>query len=176
MRERSCRHYEQNREHIREYGKEYRSKNRDHLLAKKKEYYNNNKDKYAVWRLKAVRKHLSTVEGKLANRIRARINELIKDGSTGSFRHFDYDVDMLARHLKKTMPKGYAWQDFLNGALHIDHKIPVSAFNFKTPEDIDFKRCWALKNLQLLPARENMIKSSKLEKPFQPSLAFGGSL
>lgn len=35
---------------------------------------------------------------------------------------------------------------------------------------------WALKNLQLLPAKENMTKNAKLEKPFQPSFAFGGSL
>jgi len=68
------------------------------------------------------------------------------------------------------MPKGYCWQDFLEGKLHIDHKIPISAFNFTKSEHIDFKRCWALSNLQLLPARENIIKSNHLSKPFQPAL------
>jgi len=32
------------------------------------------------------------------------------------------------------------------------------------------KRCWALSNLRLLPAKENMIKHNKLDRPFQPAL------
>jgi hypothetical protein len=51
---------------------------------------------------------------------------------------------------------------------HIDHKIPVSAFNLRCEEDI--KRCWALKNLQPMFADENVMKSDKLDKPFQPML------
>ncbi|GAI61384.1 unnamed protein product, partial [marine sediment metagenome] len=35
---------------------------------------------------------------------------------------------------------------------------------------IDFKRCWALENLRLLPAKENMVKHNKLDRPFQPAL------
>ena len=41
------------------------------------------------------------------------------------------------------------------------------------PEDEDFKRCWALSNLQPLWMSENRSKNDKLEKPFQPSLKFG---
>jgi 5-methylcytosine-specific restriction endonuclease McrA len=85
-----------------------------------------------------------------------------------------YSSDILFNHLKKTVPIGYTWDDFLSGELHLDHIIPRSAFNFKSQYDIDFKRCWALENLRLLPAKENMAKGSRLEKPFQPSLAFGG--
>ena len=83
----------------------------------------------------------------------------------------NYTLDDLFKHLKKTMPKGYTWQDFLEGKLHIEHITPISAFNFTKPEHINFKRCWALKNLRLLPAKENMIKGSKLSKPFQPALS-----
>ena len=82
-----------------------------------------------------------------------------------------YDVLTLKKHLQKTMPKGYTWNDYLAGNLHIDHKIPISVFNFIKPEHIDFKRCWALKNLQLLPAKDNLKKSNKLTRSFQPSLA-----
>jgi len=71
------------------------------------------------------------------------------------------------------MPRGYVWDDYMNGKLHIDHKIPVSVFNFNKTQDIDFKKCWALKNLQLLPAIENIKKNNKLNKHFQPSLIFG---
>ena len=81
-----------------------------------------------------------------------------------------YTLNELIKHLKETLPKGYTWNDYLAGKLHIDHIIPLSAFNFNKPEHPDFRRCWALENLQLLPARENLIKGSKLSKPFQPAL------
>jgi len=81
-----------------------------------------------------------------------------------------YTLKDLVKHLKKTMPKGYNWKDVLNGKLHIDHIIPKSVFNFTKPRHIDFQNCWALSNLQLLPARENMLKHDKLTKPFQPAL------
>ena len=71
----------------------------------------------------------------------------------------------------KTLPVGHTWTDFLEGDFHIDHIIPCAAFNFQSPEDPDFKRCWALSNLQLLPAEENLKKGAKLLQPFQPSLA-----
>lgn len=82
----------------------------------------------------------------------------------------DYTIEELERNLKAKIPKGYTWQDFLKGKLHIDHKTPVSVFNFTSPRDIDFKRCWALKNLQLLPIKENLSKNAKLNNHFQPSL------
>jgi len=81
-----------------------------------------------------------------------------------------YTLIDLIKRLNKTMPQGFTWKDFLSGELHIDHKIPISAFNFDRPEHIDFKRCWALENLRLLPAKENLIKHNKLDRPFQPAL------
>ena len=81
-----------------------------------------------------------------------------------------YTIDELYKRLNETMPDGYTWDDFIGGDLHIDHIIPVSVFNFDNPSHIDFKRCWALDNLQLLPARENCVKNAKIDKPFQPSL------
>lgn len=81
-----------------------------------------------------------------------------------------YTVTQLRAHLAATMPVGYDWPNFMAGELHIDHIIPRSAFNYRAPEDYDFKRCWALSNLQLLPARENWSKGARLEQPFQPAL------
>lgn len=85
-----------------------------------------------------------------------------------------YTVIDLKKSLQKTMPTGYSWDDYLDGKLHIDHIIPKSAFNYTKPEHEDFKRCWALDNLQLLPALENLIKYNKIDGAFQPSLQIVG--
>ncbi len=81
-----------------------------------------------------------------------------------------YTVDELRAHLDTTMPAGYSWADFLSGELHVDHKIPVVAHNFSGPDDLDFHRCWALTNLQLLPRFDNQSKQDRLSEPFQPAL------
>lgn len=81
-----------------------------------------------------------------------------------------YTLDDLRAHLDSTMPEGFGWDDFLSGDLHIDHEIPLKAFNFSSPKDHDFQRCWSLSNLRLLPAFDNLSKGARLEKPFQPSL------
>lgn len=84
-----------------------------------------------------------------------------------------YPIADLHRRLKRTVPAGYTWGDFMSGALHIDHIVPLAVHNYQSAEDQDFKRAWALSNLQLLPAQENISKSAKLSAPFQPSFSFG---
>jgi len=100
------------------------------------------------------------------------INLSLKGNKKG--RHWEdlvgYTLKKLKNRLQKTMPEGYTWQDYMDGKLHIDHIIPKSIFNFTKPEHPDFKRCWALENLRLLPAKENQEKSNKLKKPFQSAL------
>jgi hypothetical protein len=100
---------------------------------------------------------------------------LLKAGESKRRRRWDgmvpYTLQQLRRHLSKTMPPGYTWSD-LGGryGLHIDHIVPISAHRFSSPDDVDFQRCFALRNLRLLPAEQNVRKQAKLLKPFQPSL------
>lgn len=84
---------------------------------------------------------------------------------------FGYNLSDLMRRLKKTMPEGYCWQDYLEGILHVDHIVPKAVFNYYKVGHTDFKRCWALDNLQLLLAKKNRMKSDSLAKPLQLSLA-----
>jgi hypothetical protein len=78
-------------------------------------------------------------------------------------------------HLEKRFKQGMTWENY-GTVWSIDHKTPVSVFNFGRPEDIDFHICWSLKNLQPLGCAENSQKRAKIDKPFQPSLtiAVGG--
>lgn len=48
------------------------------------------------------------------------------------------------------------------GEWEIDHIIPVAAFDIETVDSHDFKRCWALANLQPLWKHENRAKNAKV--------------
>lgn len=43
-----------------------------------------------------------------------------------------------------------------------DHARPIASFNFNSPDDKEFKDCWALSNLRPLEAKENMSKGSRI--------------
>jgi hypothetical protein len=63
-----------------------------------------------------------------------------------------------------------SWENYGKYTWHIDHITPVAAFNYDNPECLDFKKCWALSNLQPLEAKKNHSKKDKIVSPFQPSL------
>ena len=165
MREINKRQYQKNEE----YRKRYRIENREKMLERSKQWDKNNRERIQERRNL---RHKTDLKFNLNDRISAGIRQSLKRNKNG--RHWetllDYTVEDLIKRLKKTMPEGYTWEDFLTGELHIDHIIPIDAFNFTRPEHTDFRRCWALSNLRLLPAKENLKKWNKLDKPFQPAL------
>ena len=85
-----------------------------------------------------------------------------------------YTLDDLRKHLEKKFLPGMNWDNYGRniGCWSIDHIIPKSAFNYNSTSDIDFQKCWALKNLRPLWHSDNLSKNAKLNNPFQPSLGF----
>lgn len=152
----------------------YYANNKKAILARTKKWELAHPESLRARAKRSMAKILSTAKGRLRYRISNSMGAALRGNKAG--RHWEdlvpYNLDQLYRRLRRTLPKGYVWQDYLDGKLHVDHKIPVSVFNFEKPEDDDFQRCFALKNLQLLPVRENIIKSNKLDRHFQPSLKF----
>lgn len=109
---------------------------------------------------------------KIDNSIAKMMRMAIKEKKNG--RHWEEFVDYtrleLMTHLERRFKPNMSWDNYGKG-WHIDHIIPRSAFNYTDPSHIDFKRCWALDNLQPLWAKDNLSKKDKLTEPFQPSLA-----
>lgn len=106
--------------------------------------------------------------------IRSGVNKGIRKGSKSARRTFEvlgYSLDTLMRHLEKQFDPGMTWDNHGIHGWHIDHKIPLDVHNYETPDDVDFKKAWALKNLRPMWGVENISKHAKLDKPFQPSLA-----
>lgn len=167
--------------------KNWKKNNQDKYLATKKKYYENNRKKYLVankrWQktnIEKVRKYFreryrkrkNILEVRLNNSISASIRDsLKKNNGNKNGRHWEglvgYTLSDLRIHLEKQFTEGMNWDNY--GEWHIDHRIPKSVFNYSSPEHIDFKRCWALDNLQPLWAYDNICKSNELEQSFQPS-------
>jgi len=121
------------------------------------------------------KKRRNTPKGKLNNCISRAIHHSLKQGLKAG-RHWEdlvgYTINQLKKHLEKRFTPEMSWQN--HGIFwHIDHKVPIVAFNFEKPDDIDFRICWSLKNLQPLESKKNMSKGAKIKEPFQPCLAIG---
>lgn len=138
-----------------------------------KRWAENNMDVVRSLSLKWAKINYATPDGKLRACISRDISKSLRGRKGG--KHWEsivgYTLHQLINHLEKQFKPGMTWENY-GTVWHIDHKIPVSVFNFKTYDDIDFQRCWELKNLQPMFAFENKSKGNKLSKPFQPSLAF----
>jgi len=154
-----------NKEKLKQYNTEYFIENKEQI----KQYKQKNKEQINSY----FRNRRNTnLKCNLIDKMSRGIRNTLKNNKAG--RHWEtlvgYSCNDLIKRLKKTMPQGYNWQDFLDARLQIDHIVPIDAFNFDKPEHPDFIKCWALSNLQLLPAKENRMKSNRLKEPFQPSL------
>jgi len=176
----NTRKYQQeNKEKYSEQRRKYRQENKEKISEKNRKYRQENKDEIRKHRQENkveinnyMRIYNQTENRKINNKMSVGIREALKGNKAG--RHWEslvnYNLKQLIRHLKKNIPEGYTWIDFLNGDLHIDHIIPISLFTFNSPDDLQFKICWSLNNLQLLPAKENLQKHDKLIKDFQTIL------
>ena len=72
-----------------------------------------------------------------------------------------YSMHDLVRHLRRTLPKGATWEQFLSGELHIDHITPRAAFDLADIAEV--RACWSLGNLRLLSKDANLAKGAKVE-------------
>jgi len=181
-------YYINNSEKEKEYTKQYYIDNKEKCDERDKQYYQNHKKEKGKYNREYKQNHprdrsdynrqwfkhkrKTDLKYNLNHRMRCSIYNAIRGNKAG--KHWEilvgYSLNILIKHLEKTLPNNYTWQDYLKGRLQIDHITPVRIFNFTTPEHIDFRRCWDLSNLRLLPSKENNCKGGKLNKPFQPAL------
>ena len=85
-----------------------------------------------------------------------------KDGKSNIWTHFNFTIDEFRERFEFLFNKGMKWENI--GLWHIDHIKPKASFNQEQLTDStseDFKKCWALENLQPLWARDNLKKGSK---------------
>ena len=184
MKEYCKQHYQKNKERMNKQNKQWAKDNplkkieiqrryrKANPLMDKLYYKNHKKEMLKLNNEYKIKKYKTNIKYNLNSKVSAAIKLALKGNKNG--RHWEdlvgYSCNDLIKHLKQTIPEGYTWEDVLTAKLQIDHIIPLRVFNYTSPEHMDFKRCWALSNLRLLPARENLIKAGKIIKPFQPCL------
>ena len=183
-------HYQKNKKKIYESRKKYISENKDKVNEAARKSYKKRCNKIPkinkeiilfnrISRKKYVnrlyqKKHREERSKRVAERIRnsprLRVNNSMGSGIYAAIKknkngkHWesfvDYTLSELILHLEKLFTDGMTWDNY--GEWHIDHKIPKVSFNYTNTKDSEFKKCWALENLQPLWAEDNLSKGATI--------------
>lgn len=155
--------------------REYRKRTKEHISEYNKKYAETycqmpkiKERRREQWKTK----YYNDLNFKLNHRIRTEIGRCLNGTKNRqSWQSIvGYSLEDLKKHLEKQFKPGMSWDNYNFHGWHIDHKTPLSVFNFTKPEHPDFKKAWSLKNLQPMWAKDNWSKGGKLDKPFQPCL------
>jgi hypothetical protein len=140
----------ENKDKWNEYIKEYREKNVDKIRKIKRDYERTRKANDPLYKL-------------VAN-FRTAIYTVLKENNMDKYGHYfeilQYSPEELSIHLENQFTEGMTWENY--GEWHVDHKLPITVFNFQEIGDNEFMRCWGLDNLQPMWADENIRKSNKI--------------
>ena len=105
---------------------------------------------------------MSNPMNRLSARFRILINRqnLLKGArkTNKSFKTLGYTKEDLCNYIESLFKDGMSWDNINDW--QIDHIRPVASFNYTTTDCEDFKKCWALENLQPLWAKDNLSKGS----------------
>lgn len=96
---------------------------------------------------------------RLDQNIAAYIRQSLKGKKAGIRREFllNYTLEDLMKQLESQFDDKMSWENYGN-YWEADHIKPKSLFKYSSPEDLEFKECWALKNLQPLEKSANLRK------------------
>ena len=142
--------YEKNKEHRKEYLKQWRIDNIDKWKKLKRDYERNRKARDPLY--------------KLISNFRTAIYQVLKESNVEKNKsYFDilgYTPEELIIHLEKQFKDDMTWDNY--GIWHVDHKLPITSFDIQEMGDEEFMKCWCLDNLQPMWGEENIRKSNKL--------------
>jgi len=169
------RHYEDNKDAICEKGKLYREENKDDVIARRVAYYENNRDEILARGKKYREENKETILKQkvkykreryandptfnliLRHRARARLalSGIGNDESTTKL--LGCTPEQYRHHIESQFTEGMGWGQ--RGLWHVDHIIPLSAFNMKFKKHRKYG--FHFSNCQPLWASPNLMKSDK---------------
>lgn len=147
--------------------KKYRENNKEKIAMKNKQWSQSPAGRASQKRKRE--KVSSTPKGRLDSVMRATISYSLKlVGSSKNGCHWEtlvgFTVEELKKHLESQFDSWMSWENYGYGKDKwcIDHKKPIISFNYDSSDHKEFKKCWALKNLQPMRCSENFSKCAKL--------------
>lgn len=181
--------YEKNKDKFKIVSKEYYNNNRDIIIERNKKYYYNNIDNYKISKKKYNEKNKDKIQKnqkkyskenrsvltqkekdrrnsdhlfRTKKYVRNRINQYLKSKNykknNKSFDLVGCSPEFLKEYIENQFTEGMSWE-LMGKYIHIDHKIPLS---FGKNEN-EVKELCHYSNLQPLWAKDNLIKSNKIE-------------
>ena len=109
------------------------------------------------WKTKQSLRPLSRLSGRLNLGIRRVVKGIRKKDTVWDY--FDFTPNDFIERFESLFIDGMSWDNMAEW--HIDHIRPIASFNYDSTDHPDFKKCWALNNLQPLWAKDNLSKSNK---------------
>ena len=153
-----------NRERVRKYHQEWnqRPEVKERTRELQRALYARNPVKAKERCRKKYKKRMSNPVYRINNATHVGLSKSIKNTKAGRKWQalVGYTLAELIDHLVLQFTEGMSLENY--GKWHIDHKIPCSFFVFDSPEDVEFRMCWRLENLQPLWAEDNMRKGNKI--------------
>jgi hypothetical protein len=131
----------------REYQRKYRLKNREALNAYQRKWL----------KLKRVNEPKFRIDHNLGTAMWKSLKE--KKAGLKWEKLIGYTADDLMKHLEKLFNDKMNWGNY-GSYWAIDHRKPVTLFKYETVDDVGFKECWSLINLQPLEKLENIRKNN----------------
>ncbi len=174
VKEWSKRYRDKNKEKINERQRQHRKQNIEKARKKGKVYYRKNKDYYKGYR----KLHRKEINERAKKRRQNPIHKLHGNISS-SMRQFLKSKNLskngrktetliintfqeIKKHLEKNFLPGMSWKNMGRNGWHIDHIISVKFFKFTSTDDVEFKYCWSIENLQPLWEKDNIRKGDKV--------------
>lgn len=118
------------------------------------------------------RKQQSNIRMRLKHHIGTRVAKQCTDLPAQYMKHLErylgYSISKLRVHLNKKLlerdgdEEGITLKEALNQSYHLDHIHPLSKFDVTYITDEAFRECWAIDNLEMIPAEVNLRKGSKV--------------
>ncbi len=149
-----------------EYHKKWYEKNKERRLAQIRQYHKDNREityrsfkKYFINYQRERRQYDKrfVLDQNMLRTIRRTLKNVKKPREKVWIEKLGYKITDLKKHLQNRIPQGYKWKDYIDGKLQLDHIIPRYLFIYESTDNPFFKKCWAMKNLRLLPARKNKL-------------------
>ena len=150
-------YYIKNAEDLKRYSQHYREKNPEKIQSYSKEYYSrdsvlNRKRKYEQDRYK------NSIQVRLARILRSRLYDALNGNrkNASAIQNLGCSLEELKLFLENQFLPGMSWDN--SGEWHIDHIIPLSAFDLTDKEEC--KKACHYTNLQPLWAEDNLKKGA----------------